>query len=259
MNVQYFQRKSPNKKECEDAFVRNDRIGLYGVCDGATPLVPFEDEEGHNGAYLAAHTFKSYMESLMKDEGIVESMVKANQLLAGKMMTYNINQTKKHHLWSTCFAGVHFTNTEIQYGQLGDCMVVAKFLDNRINVLTKDTVKGINLRAKKKREKDSLEVDDSIRKRLIYNRSMANTQDGYSVANGMDNVRMFIQRGTIDRSDVQALFLCTDGLFHPTKSLEQVASFVWEQGIEKYVAELEAIEIQRGIHADDKTALIWMR
>lgn len=257
MEVKFFQKKSPYKKECEDAYVRNDTIQVYGVCDGATPLVTFEDENGHNGAYLASHLFQSYFESLSREEDIVECMVQANHILANKMMQYNIDQTKKHHLWSTCFAGVRIGDSAIQYGQLGDCMIVAKFVDDRIALLTKDTVKGINARAQKNRLErgyDEKYYADE-RRRFIYNRWMANTKGGYSVANGMENVREYIQTGTIKRSDVKALFVCSDGLFHPTFSLEQVASVVWKDGIQGYVSMLDVLEQKNGIRADDKTAL----
>lgn len=64
MKIQMYQQKSPLKQECEDSFFCNEGLKIYGVCDGATPLVPFQDEEGHNGAYLASNVFASHFTSL---------------------------------------------------------------------------------------------------------------------------------------------------------------------------------------------------
>ena len=39
---------------------------------------------------------------------------------------------------------------EIEYAQLGDCMIVAILRNGTIQVLTKDTVEGISKRAKRR-------------------------------------------------------------------------------------------------------------
>jgi serine/threonine protein phosphatase PrpC len=267
MKVQVFQRKSPLKSECEDSYFQNDAAQVYGVCDGATPLVSFQDENGHNGAYIASHLFQAYFEKIGRQESVTDGIKWANELLGQRMASYGIDQTEKHRLWCTCIAAVKITDEHIQYGQLGDCMIVAKYKDGSVKMLTRDTVKGISARARKKREKDrknGLHVQEEScfsdpMYRLMYNRTMANTPDGYSVANGMKEAEQYIQAGTVLRGEIEALFLCSDGLFHPDYSLEETAQFVWSQSIEVYAEQLEQIENERGIRPDDKTALIiWL-
>ena len=70
------------------------------------------------------------------------------------MLEYKVDTRKKDHLWCTCIAAVQIDGEKIEYAQLGDCMIVATFQNGTMQVLTKDTVKGISNRAKRKREED---------------------------------------------------------------------------------------------------------
>jgi serine/threonine protein phosphatase PrpC len=264
MEIQVFQQTSPLKIECEDALIYNEDLKLYGVCDGATPLVEFQDENGHNGAYLASHLFQQHFESISDVDSLQNEVAKANQLLQEKMQSYHIDTTKKDQLWCTCIAAIHITDKTIEYAQLGDCMIVAKFFDGTVQVLTKDTVKGISKRAKQKREEDrkkglsvpSEAIFDDRKAQLSYNRYMANTPNGYTVANGMSEVVLFIQQGKLIRQEITDLFICSDGLFHPEWPLEKSVKFVWEHGITEYVQIIEELEAKRFVRPDDKTAII---
>ena len=264
MKIQVFQQKSPLKRECEDALICNEDLKLYGVCDGATPLIEFQDENGHNGAYLASHLFQQYFESISGVDSLHNEVAKANQLLQEKMQSYHIDTTKKDQLWCTCIAAIHITDKTIEYAQLGDCMIVAKFIDGTVQVLTKDTVKGISKRAKQKREEDRQkglsipdeEAFDDKKEQLSYNRYMANVPNGYSVANGMSEAALFIQQGKLLRQEITDLFICSDGLFHLEWPLEKSAQFVWEHGITQYIQIIEELEAKQFVRPDDKTAII---
>ena len=126
---------------------------IYGVCDGATPLVPFRDEKGHNGAYIASHLFASYFASLRENHSLPVAVAKANEALQSKMLEYEVDTRKKEHLWCTCIAAVQIVGEKIEYAQLGDCMIFAIFQNGTMQVLTKDTVEGISQRAKRKEKK----------------------------------------------------------------------------------------------------------
>ncbi|MEH6889594.1 protein phosphatase 2C domain-containing protein [Bacillus sp. JJ864] len=264
MKIQVFQQKSPFKQECEDALICNETLQLYGVCDGATPLIDFQNENGHNGAYLASHLFQRHFESISNVDSLQTEVATANQLLQEKMQFYHIDTTKKDQLWCTCIAAIHITDKTIEYAQLGDCMIVAKFVDGSVKVLTEDTVKGISKRAKQQREEDrkkGLSVPNEAifndkKEQLRYNRYMANTLNGYSVANGMNEAISFIQQGKLLRQEITNLFICSDGLFHLDWTLETSAQFVWEHGIKKYIKIIEELEAKQLIYPDDKTAII---
>lgn len=154
MKIKAYQQKSPLKQECEDSYFCNKDKKIYGVCDGATPLVPFRDEKGHNGAYIASHLFASYFTALRENHSLQFAVAKANEALQSKMLEYEVDTRKKEHLWCTCIAAVQIVGEKIEYAQLGDCMIVATFQNGTMQVLTKDTVEGISKRAKRKREED---------------------------------------------------------------------------------------------------------
>ena len=90
-----YQQKSPLKQECEDSYFCNEENKMYGVCDGATPLVPFRDEQGHNGAYIASHLFASYFASLRENHSLPVAVAKANEALQRKMLEYRVDTRKR--------------------------------------------------------------------------------------------------------------------------------------------------------------------
>ncbi|WP_459500099.1 protein phosphatase 2C domain-containing protein [Bacillus sp. C1] len=264
MEMKTYQQKSPLKQECEDAFFCNKDAMVYGVCDGATPLIPFQDEEGHNGAYLASHLFASHFTSLKEVTSLREEIVNANEALQEKMINYKVDTTKKDHVWCTCIAVVCIKGRSIQYAQLGDCMIVATFHDGTTAVLTKDTVKGISARAKRKREEDRKKglfvleehICNDVKRQLKYNRYLANMPNGYSVANGMPEASTWIQQGELPIAKVKSIFICSDGLFHPDWSLEQTVQYVRRHSIAEYVSIIEELEGEERIRPDDKTVLM---
>jgi serine/threonine protein phosphatase PrpC len=266
MQMEYLNDKSPMKAESEDAYVINVRRKLYGVFDGSTPLTSFKDEAGHNGAYLAARLFKEYIEQLdgKVELSLVQAVINANDQLRQKMEDYQVDLSIKHHLWSTCVALVEIKATMVEYAQLGDSMIVAGFKDGSIRVLTKDTVKDISRRAQEKRNRDrqsGLKVPEeetflNVENALIYNRSLANTAEGYTVANGMTEVKEYIQSGTIDRLNLAYLLLMTDGLFFPGKNLEFTLKNVIKKGLSRYAGELTHYLTKNGLKIDDRTGIL---
>ena len=256
MKVKSFQKKSSLKRECEDAFFCNDDVKVYGVCDGATPLVTFQDEKGHNGAYVASHLFEKHFTSLKKINELQTEIAKVNQALREKMIAYKIDVSKKEQLWCTCIAVVWIANDTIRYAQLGDCMIVATLHDGTMQVLTKDTVEGISKRAKQKREEDRRKGLCVPGEQLRYNRYLANMPNGYSVANGMPEAIPLIQQGTVRLAEVTSLFICSDGLFHPYWSLKETVRYISNHGIEAYITIIEELEAEKKIRPDDKTAIM---
>ena len=263
MKIAMYQQKSPLKQECEDSFFCNEDKMIYGVCDGATPLVPFCDEEGHNGAYIASHVFASHFTSLREINGLQGEVAKANELLQNKMLEHKVDMRRKDHLWCTCIAAVQIDSEKLEYAQLGDCMIVAILRNGAMQVLTKDTVNGISKRAKKKREEDRKKglsvpeehVFQDVREQLKYNRYLANMPNGYSVANGMQEAMNYLQYGELQVEELSGIFICSDGLFHPDWSLEQTVAYIRKNGIEEYVAIIERLEGEKRIRPDDKTLI----
>lgn len=255
---------SPLKRECEDAYFVNSDIGMYGVLDGVTPLHDFKDENGHNGAFLASNLFKSYFERLNRLDALSDGIAEANRLLRNKMTEYRVDLSVKHELWSTCIAAVHIRNGTASYAQLGDCMVLARNADGTIRVMTQNRVSGVADRARARRERDrknGIDVPDEAffevpRNRWVYQRWMANTPDGYGVANGTDEVQEYIQSGSLRTSGLTHLLLISDGMFFPGKSLEAAFEILLQSGFESYVELVKQAEQANGLQPDDRTAIL---
>lgn len=265
MDLQTVFRVSLSKKVSEDAMVLNHHFRVYGVFDGATPLTSFVDSNGRNGAYLASHLFKSYFEKEFHAEmTLTEGIVQANHKLREEMKANQIDLNRSEERWSTCAAIIKLEQEQISFAQLGDCMILAQYGDGKITTLTKDTVKGISCRAKMRRERErrqGLSVPEesyfqSVKNQLIYNKRMANTPDGYSVANGTEEVKDYIQSGALDASGLKAILLMSDGLFHSSLDFIQVFQTIQQIGLEEYVDSLERDERKTGKHSDDKTAIL---
>ena len=263
VRVESFQRKSPSKEECEDAYALNTDAQVYGVLDGATPLVSFKDDEGHNGAFLAANLFKEHLEHMTKRDSLNRCLAIANEALYHKMIARGVEIQKGYERWTTCVAAIKIVGSKMFFAQLGDCMILASYFDGSKRVLTKDTVKGISERAKKKRaalRKQGMDVPtESVFsdhfETLRFNRSLANIEGGYTVADGMPDAMKALQSGSLSLDDVQEILIISDGLFHRKLSLIQVFEQIQANGLRAYVDELTRDLERQGEHVDDRTAI----
>ncbi|MDY0393690.1 PP2C family serine/threonine-protein phosphatase [Virgibacillus halophilus] len=259
-----FRKKSPCKRECEDSFVINDHLGIYGVMDGATPVDHFKDEAGHNGAYLAANIFKNYFESLQAASHLHHEVLQANRLLKQAMESHGVDQAVKPSLWSTCVSVVRITDNMLKYASLGDTMILICNNQDEINVLTVNTVKNISVRARMNRElarDNGKEIPketyfNNERNKISYHREMANMPNGYAVANGMDEVKYYIQHGMLPVKDLKQALIMSDGLFDAKDDLREVYWEIHNNGLENFVQKLSLKEEQSNSHSDDKTAVL---
>lgn len=263
VRVESFRRKSPSKEECEDAYALNVEADVYGVLDGATPLVSFMDDEGHNGAYLAANLFKEHLEHMTKRDSLERCLATANDSLYHQMIARGVDIHKGYERWTTCVAAIKVEGSKLSFAQLGDCMILASYHDGTKRVLTKDTVKGISERAKNERaarrkEGMNVPVESVFSDRLEtlrFNRSLANIDGGYTVADGMPEAINSIQSGSLSLNNVQEILILSDGLFHRDIPLTQVFDQIQSNGLHVYVEELTQELSRQGEHIDDRTAM----
>lgn len=270
MKIYSYAKQSPRKVEREDAHFMNERASIFGVLDGVTPLDDFRDAAGHNGAYIAANLFKQYFETKPEDQTIelIHGIMEANSLLKREMEQHQIEMNELHKRWATCLVAVHIQQDQIQYAQLGDCMLVARYHDGTVSVLTTNRVATVGERSKARRESERAqghqlpEEDyfDTPRHQWIYQRWMANTPEGYGVANGMEEASDYIQSGQLHVSDISHLLLLSDGLFCPEMSLQETFQWIIDYGFEHYVDKVEREEQLVGASPDDRTGilLVWV-
>jgi serine/threonine protein phosphatase PrpC len=264
MNIQNYFKKSPNKIHSEDAYFIIHEKNTYGVMDGATPVVDFKNKDGYNGAYLASNIIKNHFENLKKIKNIKKEVHLSNKKIREAMIKDQIEIHEKHHLWCSCIAAFKLNEETFEYVQSGDCMLYVVDVENNVKALTIDTVKGINNRAKRKRE---LERENGIvlpeenyyeneKNSIIYMRSMANTKEGYSVLNGMEEAENFIQWGEVSFEKIKHIVAITDGMFYPGKSDQDMIKDMISKGMEHYADELEEFERKNDLKSDDKTGII---
>ncbi|MGI8314794.1 PP2C family serine/threonine-protein phosphatase [Halobacillus mangrovi] len=264
-SIQQVNITSPTKRESEDAFIVHESAGIFGVLDGATPLTNFRDEDGHNGAYLAAQLFKRHFLNLSETAELSKEVVKANTKLQQEMLAYKVNVEEGYERWSTCVAVVKIKENELHYAQLGDSMIMISYEDGTSKVLTKDTVEGISERASRQREKDrksgkKIPEETYYREplnRLRYNRSMANRENGYTVANGMKYIEPYIQSGVVSLDNIRDVFIFSDGLFHPEHTLHDTYRRVREFGLISYINQVTEHYQTNDLRVDDRTA-VWV-
>lgn len=242
----------------------NASTGFYGVLDGVTPLHDFRDEAGHNGAYLASNLFKHELEHADGDASLKDTILQANRLLSKRMLERGMDLSIKHELWATCVAAVKLADGRLDYAQLGDSMVIAVYKDDSIRVLTENRVRGISDRAKVQREEERRQrkdlPDESYfdipRHRMIYHRYLANTPNGYGVANGMEEAELYVQSGSLEIADLKLVLTLTDGLFYPGQDLAYTVNRIVQEGFEPYADAVYQAEQERGLAPDDRTGIM---
>ncbi|GIP41098.1 hypothetical protein J31TS4_43780 [Paenibacillus sp. J31TS4] len=266
----------------EDALIVNERLGLYGVLDGATSLVPFRGPNGETGGYLASRTVKRHFDELEEAEGrplsLQVEVARANRLLREEMVAAGIDPSAKEELWTTGIALVRIHDRYVEYVQAADCMLIAVETDGSIRIVTRDQVAyfddniGNLWREGRASGLQKLEeLKNYAKPYILSNKKHMNTLDGYSVLNGDPAAEEMLEYGRINRIRLKGLLLMTDGLFLPNQEgekgagLETVAQRIVNEGLGAYVDWLLMLEeddancerYPRFKQSDDKTA-IWI-
>ncbi|WP_238590899.1 protein phosphatase 2C domain-containing protein [Paenibacillus beijingensis] len=265
----------------EDAFVAEERLGMYGVLDGATSLRPYRGDGGETGGYLASHGIKHYFESLEPAEAaqkeLAELAVEANEFLGRKMAEAGIDLTDKTSLWTSCLAIVRIHDKYIEYVQAGDCMIIAFYTDGNIRVLTRDQVEAIDKRSMKAWQDGASQgitsreqLWEKVKPTILQNKYGMNTLDGYSVLSGEPELAELLEYGRINRIRLRSLLMITDGLFLPREKddaprseMELLGRRIEEDGLSAYAHWLLETERQdpecrkypRFKVSDDKTGI----
>lgn len=269
----------------EDAVVIHSKQHLYGVIDGATSLVPYRGRDGETGGRLASQLLKHYFEQLPGEDqrSLEELTIEANARLGEAMRASGIRTDRKSELWTAAAALIRITDHHIEYVQAGDCMIMALYRDGQVRTITRDHVShmgqvsmatwkegiasGIRTRAA---------LWEQVLPQIVGNKDVMNTDEGYSVLNGLPDADRYLESGKINRIQLAGVLLVTDGLFYPEewpaaepgvqdgleeKLLRRVAS----DGLEPYARWLvdlekedaECIRYPRFKVSDDKSG-VWI-
>lgn len=267
----------------EDAIVINEQVPLYGVIDGATSLKPFNGPNGETGGYLAANLIKNYIEdqvdSLMRSTPLTEIVLQANALLKDSMIKHDVNVEQKEDLWTAGLALIRIDEHHIEFVQVGDCMIVAKYKDGELRLITRDQVHHVDQLTMELWEdgiergiRSQKELRQFVTPLILQNKQKMNTLEGYSVLSGEPEVKNYIETGKINRILLEELLIISDGLFFPKAltgdtsrddSWELLINKIQEKGLKGYADWLinledtdpECQKYPRFKKSDDKTGI----
>ena len=133
----------------EDAVVINERLGIYGVLDGSTSLVPFETNDGKTGGFLASRFVKNNIESLEESSSLLSVLDRANHYLGEEMKNHGIAIDEKEQLWCTAASLMQVTDHHLYFAQTGDTMILVVYEDG-IRVLTQPQIEHVDRMASEK-------------------------------------------------------------------------------------------------------------
>jgi len=208
----------------EDALVRHEQLQMYGVLDGATSLRPYRGPRQETGGYLASRLIRGYLESLeekeMPEDSLKPLVLQANALLRSSMLEAGIDVTDKTALWTSGLALIRIHDAYIDYAQAGDCMIAAVYKDGSVRTLSRDQVAHVDQLSKRSLEEGIRQgvttreqLLELVRPILLANKARMNTLQGYSVLSGEPELADFLEYGRINRIQLKAVLLVTDGLF----------------------------------------------
>jgi serine/threonine protein phosphatase PrpC len=266
----------------EDSLVENPSLGMYGVIDGATSLVTFTGKNGETGGYLASRIIADCLSSMMsapgKDFSLSEALLEANRQLRYEMIRHGIHMDRKEELWGACVVLVRIMDDYIEFAQAGDCMLTAEYSDGFIRTITRDQLEHLDSVTRSlwvKGVSEGLmmreELWSYVKQQIVSGRQSANTASGYGVLNGDPELCLYMEFGRINRINLKALLLMSDGLYmpkahsQPSSDAEEVTRSIISMGLENYSNQLMEVEesdpdcrqYPRVKKSDDKTA-VWI-
>ncbi|MBB6673168.1 GNAT family N-acetyltransferase [Cohnella nanjingensis] len=261
----------------EDAVVVNPEAHVYGVIDGVSAMLPYQDEEGRTGGYVASRLLADELGAADPEPDLRAAVLRANAALMQRMEAAGVDVAGKWKRWGAVFAVVKWSRARVEYVQAGDCMLLARYKDGDVRVLTRNQVAGFDLKAlnaKRQLAQSGKLSEEEIASRLkpVFkcNRDKANAPDGYAVMNGDPALADTLEYGSLSTANLARIYAVTDGMFHfienddDPRKWEKLADRLDAQGIGPYMDELAAMEEQdascerypRHKKSDDKSAVI---
>lgn len=218
----------------------------FGVFDGATGLVPYMSPEGKTGALLAStlvgETFANTEKSLK------ELAIDASAALQHAMESAGVDTTEKTSRWSTSGAVVRITGSQLEWLQVGDCLILVINKDGSHRVLVENY--NHDLETLQMLQKLISEGVEDVRAKIMPQllKVRGDTNVSYGAFNGERAVEKFTHTGAISLEDVSDVLLFTDGLFIPSTDPNNVDDFSYfvslykEGGLERVKAVVREME-----------------
>lgn len=210
MKITYISDQGVGKLN-EDQYLLS--TNLFAVVDGATSSSGYVDENGKTGGLLAATIAKDVFQK--NDAPLAELAVRANDKLRSVMHASNIDTSNPNNLWAASLAAVRIIDTELEWLQIGDCMIllINEKGDHRLLGNTINYDMPALLQWKELAGKQTENISRQIQPLLKDEPDVANTK--LAVLNGDPRMQDLMHHGNQSLSNIKHILLFTDGLLIP--------------------------------------------
>jgi serine/threonine protein phosphatase PrpC len=242
----------------EDVVLIHDSI--FGVFDGATSLTDDFLNNEFTGGYLAANIAGEVFKQ--NNDTLRNLAAKANAEIGNAMRIRGVNLKDKRYLWSTSAAVVRIGDTEFEWAQIGDCLVMLVYDDDTYEILTPGFDHDLETLQlwQKISHKTKETIHSALKDQILKIRAQMNIT--YGVLNGEKEALSFLHTGSKALYGVKNILIFTDGLFIPKENPELRDDFdlffqLFQEGglsnIKKYVRKMEGTDVDCRIYPRFKT------
>ncbi len=232
------------------AKISEDRIlikeNLFGVFDGITGFVKYEDEQGKTGGFLAAEIARKTFES--HDGNLIEAATLANKNIQEAMINCSVDISDKLNLWGTTIAVVKINENNFDWAQISDSLILIIYKDKTFKVLVDDYEHDKEWLKKWQElaQKQVLDVRSHLQDLLYKTRRESNIK--YGVLNGENEAVGFLKSGKESLADVAHILIFTDGLFMPKlgpdvpDNFQSLVTLFLQGGLKKVKEHIRSLE-----------------
>lgn len=250
--------KKGNRNINEDAYVVNEKAGIFAAIDGATGL---EGVPGHIASSAVQDTLASATEGESLDELVETANLQVGKETVnclGLVEAAGINDVPKGKRSTCALAAISIDRNRLSlaYVHAADCMIFLQYANGDIRTVTYDFLSHFDQKAideivkLRSEQNDKLAIDEArkeVRSTLIENRSLLNTDGGYGVIDGSKEAMNHLGSGRLSLKKVTGILLLSDGLMLPTRLEEndawkQSAAIAFQSGLDGLVDEVETRE-----------------
>lgn len=191
---------------------------LFGVFDGASGLIPYQDAHGTTGAALASRTAREVFAHPEDNDTLVDLTERANRAIAEAMREKGIDLSNKTARWATSAAVVKITQTNFEWVQITDSLILTIGIDGTFRVLVdnydhdRESMRMWRTLADAHTEN----IRELLKDQLLKVRAGMNIN--YGVLDGEPEMTHFLHHGTVPLAGLAHIVLFTDGLILPKEN-----------------------------------------
>ena len=211
----------------EDAVLIDYARKRFGVFDGATSVVPYVDQNGKTGGYLAAFIAKTTFQHVSGT--LANCADAANDTIAAKMQQAGIDMTDKANRWNTTIAVVEISadGKTFDWINISDSLILVLYHDGTERMIIGDGYdqdREFFITWRNAVLSDNPRKADLWRDAALAHRR--NTNVTYGALNGEEAAMQFLRTGRESLERVAHILLFTDGLMLPTEDRALPDNFV---------------------------------